>query len=77
MTINRSQSQTMDAVGLLLVRPVFAHGHLYTAFSRVVSRDQLKVCVAHDKPTFYDDELDESEVTYTQNIVYKEILSSD
>ena len=77
MTINRSQSQTMDAVGLLLVRPVFAHGHLYTAFSRVGRRDQLKVFVAHDKPAFDNDDLTESEDTYTQNIVYNQILTSD
>ncbi|XP_022162414.1 ATP-dependent DNA helicase PIF1-like [Myzus persicae] len=35
MTINKSQGQTFDRVGLLLPSPVFTHGQLYEAFSRV------------------------------------------
>ncbi|XP_016660685.1 uncharacterized protein LOC103309727 [Acyrthosiphon pisum] len=34
MTINKSQGQTFDRVGLLLPSPVFMHGQLYVAFSR-------------------------------------------
>ncbi|XP_008189551.1 uncharacterized protein LOC103311648 [Acyrthosiphon pisum] len=47
MTINKSQGQTFDRVGLLLPSPAFSHGQLYVAFSRVrdaqsVSRHALR-----------------------------------
>ncbi|XP_008189744.1 uncharacterized protein LOC103311809, partial [Acyrthosiphon pisum] len=34
MTINKSQGQTFDRVGLLLTSPPVTHGQLYVAFSR-------------------------------------------
>ncbi|XP_031125169.1 uncharacterized protein LOC116027603 [Ipomoea triloba] len=35
MTINKSQGQTLTHVGLLLRKPVFVHGQLYVAASRI------------------------------------------
>ncbi|GBM84171.1 hypothetical protein AVEN_126513-1, partial [Araneus ventricosus] len=35
MTINKSQGQTFDHVGIYLDKPVFSHGHLYVALSRL------------------------------------------
>ena len=74
MTVNRSQSQTLDRVGLYLPNPVFAHGHLYVAMSRVGRMDSIRAYIAHDKPEFDNKTINVNEETYTQNIVYKNAL---
>lgn len=51
MTINKAQGQTLRHVGVLLDSPVFTHGQLYVALSRVRDANSIKLvlpagCVA-------------------------------
>ncbi|CAF1613761.1 unnamed protein product [Adineta ricciae] len=66
MTINKSQGQTFDRLGLLLPQPVFSHGQLYVAFSRVRSLKSVKVQLIKEE--------NNDEGYRTKNIVFKEIL---
>jgi hypothetical protein len=65
MTINKSQGQTFDKIGVYLPRPVFAHGQLYVAFSRVRRMEDVSVM------------LDRDGVGVTRNVVYRELLRSE
>ena len=67
MTINKSQGQSLSKVGLFLPRPVFTHGQLYVALSRVKSKKGLKVLIC-DK--------DGKVTNNTTNVVYKEVLQN-
>ena len=65
MTINKSQGQSLSRVGLYLRRPVFTHGQLYVAISRVTSKSGLKIlsCDMEGQP-----------LSTTTNVVYKEVF---
>ncbi|XP_076906483.1 uncharacterized protein LOC143562616 [Bidens hawaiensis] len=65
MTVNKSQGQSLSRVGLFLRKPVFAHGQLYVALSRVTTREGLKVLI-------FDEDGQVS--NKTTNVVYKEIF---
>lgn len=71
MTINKSQGQTLRRLGIYLSQPVFAHGQLYVAFSRVASLASVKIKV-EDTPS--QGRFRGRNETYTSNIVYPEIL---
>lgn len=49
MTINKSQGQSLAEVGLYLQRPVFTHGQLYVAISKITSKKGLKVLISDIK----------------------------
>nr|GEY10165.1 putative diphthine methyl ester synthase [Tanacetum cinerariifolium] len=65
MTINKSQGQSLLKVGIYLPKPVFTHGELYVAVSRVTSQKRLKM-LAYEK---YG-----NVCTETMNVVYLEVL---
>ncbi|CAH9081769.1 unnamed protein product [Cuscuta epithymum] len=48
MTINKSQGQSLERVGVFLRRPIFTHGQLYVAISRVTSPSGLKFVIYDD-----------------------------
>jgi ATP-dependent DNA helicase PIF1 len=66
MTINKSQGQTLSNVGVYPRKPVFTHGQLYVAVSRVKDRQGLKILIGNEDGTCGNK---------TTNIVYKEILN--
>ena len=45
MTINKSQGQTFEYVGVDLTEEVFSHGQLYVAFSRARRFSAVKVTI--------------------------------
>uniref|UniRef100_A0A0R0FEF0 DNA helicase Pif1-like 2B domain-containing protein n=1 Tax=Glycine max TaxID=3847 RepID=A0A0R0FEF0_SOYBN len=65
MTINKSQDQSLECVELYLPRPVFSHGQLYVAVSRVKSKQGLKILI-HDK--------EGRPLNTTTNVVFKEVF---
>jgi hypothetical protein len=48
MTIHKCQGQTLKHVGLFLPEPIFSHGQLYVAFSRVTSNKNIHVLIDND-----------------------------
>ncbi|CAI0444142.1 unnamed protein product [Linum tenue] len=66
MAINKSQRQTLQHVGVYLLKPVFSHGQLYVAISRVKSPAGLHFLILNEAgiPS-----------NYTRSIVYPETFS--
>ena len=69
ITINKSQGQTFEKVGIALRNPCFSHGQLYVAFSRARSFGAVKVKV--------NESLSQGYIRgrcYTKNVVYPQVL---
>jgi ATP-dependent exoDNAse (exonuclease V) alpha subunit len=67
MTINKSQGQTFERVGINLLKPVFGHGQLYVAFSRC--RRRRNVAVLMPKVNEW------GKYNRTKNVVYEQVLA--
>jgi len=67
MTINKSQGQSLHHIGLYLPHPVFSHGQLYVALSRVKSKDGLHILI-HDN--------DRNPKNITTNVVNNEVFAN-
>lgn len=62
ITINKSQGQSFDEVGIYFNKALFSHGQLYVALSRAKNKQKI----------FVEKESENDEI---QNIVWKEIFS--
>ncbi|XP_025981168.1 ATP-dependent DNA helicase PIF1 [Glycine max] len=67
MTINKSQGQSLAQVGLYLPTPVFSHGELYVALSRVQSKKGFHILIHDNQGT---------PKNTTINVVYKEVFAN-
>jgi len=62
ITINKSQGQTLNNIGVYLPSQVYSHGQLYVAISQVTSSVDIKIFNGHGTDG------------YMRNVVYKEFL---
>ena len=67
MTINKSKEHSLKVVRVFSKEQVFIHGQLYVAFSRVMSKNGLRIIT-------YDNE--EKPFNSAKNIVYKDVIDS-
>ncbi|XP_019091029.1 PREDICTED: uncharacterized protein LOC109128660 [Camelina sativa] len=67
MTINKSQGQSLEKVGFYLPKPMFSHGQLYVALSRVTSKKGLKILIVNKEGKIE---------RQTTNVVFKEVFQN-
>lgn len=72
MTINKSQGQSFNHVGIMLNDPVFSHGQLYVAMSRCRNADNLKIKITE---SLLQGKIFKDNRSFTKNIVYKEVIN--
>jgi len=65
MIINKSQGQPLKSIEIYLSGPMFSHGQLYVAISRVTSKQGLKILIADG---------DGENTDTTSNVVYHEVF---
>ena len=65
MTINKNQGRTLKHVGVYLPMPIFSHGQLYVAVSKVTSKEGLKILITNEGG---------EDTNVTSNVVYEEVF---
>ena len=73
MTINKSQGQTFQRVGIFLPQPCFSHGQLYVAMSRVASPSAITI-LSQPESAGAIAAGGEGGASATANVVYTEVL---
>ena len=73
ITINKSQGQTFDYVGIHLPTPVFSHGQLYVALSRSRNQHNVKVRI-QPNPLGLQGALLNDGRQFTRNVVFHEVF---
>jgi ATP-dependent DNA helicase PIF1 len=71
MTINKAQGQTLKMIGIFLPKPVFTHGQLYVAMSRIGCPEGVKVLVTDGWENAHENA---PAGVYTRNVIYTEVL---
>lgn len=56
MTINKSQGQSLNRVGLYFPKPVFSHGQLYVALSQAKRFQDIRVLIKKTRHQGYDEQ---------------------
>jgi len=72
MSIDKSQGHTFQHLGLYLPNPVFSHGQLYVACSRIASFAFLSIYLLNKA---YQGSFDNFSGVYTKNIVFPSIIA--
>jgi hypothetical protein len=69
VTINKLQGQTFQEIAIYLPAPVFAHGQLYVALSRVGDPRKITILITHPPLPNQPPGL-----VMTRNVIYTEIF---
>jgi ATP-dependent DNA helicase PIF1 len=75
MTINKAQGQSLKRVGVFLPKPVFSHGQLYVAVSRVSKPKDIVFCII--PVTKSVDSAQSHPGHHTKNVVFTEIFDNE
>ena len=75
ITINKSQGQSFETVGVYLGDKVFSHGQLYVALSRTKNKDKLFIQLEEmNSDRNRRNKMDECDKKVTTNVVLKEVF---
>ena len=68
MTMHKSQGQSFERMGIYIDTPLFTHGQLYVALSRVGKAGGIFMHIVNK---------DQNKITFTDNVIYHSALQSE